>query len=75
MDKSNVRPIASELVDLDKSDECAACESFTTLLGDRLNGSMNIDLIDMIELCDEVEVQQKNQVSRTRYYCDNYITV
>lgn len=75
MDKRNVQPIASELVDLDKSDECVACESFTTVLSDRLNKSVDINLIDMIELCDEVEVKQKNQVSRTRYYCCNSITV
>lgn len=51
-------------VDLDRSIECAACEAFAAVFDDHINNnSLNIDDIDMIELCDEVEIIHKDQVS------------
>ncbi|VVC25407.1 Hypothetical protein CINCED_3A004152 [Cinara cedri] len=61
-DKRNLQSITFESVELDKSDECAACEAFTAVFSDRLNNnSVDIDLIDIIEFCDEVDVKHKNK--------------
>lgn len=55
----------TEPVDLDRSVECAACEAFATVFDDHINNnsnSLNIENIDMAELCDEVEIVHKDQV-------------
>jgi len=50
--------------ELDRSDSCAACEAFITVFEDRLtNDSINIDEIDLVELCNEVEITYKDQVN------------
>lgn len=55
--------ISTEPVDLDRSVECAACEAFATVFDDHINNnSLNIENIDMTELCDEVEIVHKDQV-------------
>lgn len=62
---NNIQPTTTttESVELDKSEECAACEAFITVFDDRLNNnSVKIDEIDIIELCDEVETTYKLQV-------------
>lgn len=52
-------------VELDSSAECAACEAIATAFDNSLNNMLNIDDLDMIELCDEIEIIHKNQVSTT----------
>jgi len=64
--KENVQPTKTptESVKLDESDECAACEAFVTVFGDRLNNDLaDINEIDIIELCYEVGTSYKDQVS------------
>jgi len=52
--------------ELDSSNSCAACEAFVTVFEDRLtNDSFNIDDLDLIELCNEVEIAHKDQVNTT----------
>lgn len=62
--KNNIQPTTTtESMELDKSDECAACEAFITVFDNRLNNnSVKIDEIDIIELCNEVETTYKLQV-------------
>ncbi|KAL4148278.1 hypothetical protein QTP88_002555 [Uroleucon formosanum] len=48
--------------ELDTSNSCAACEAFVAVFEDRLtNDSVTADEIDLIELCDEVEITHKDQ--------------
>jgi len=52
--------------ELDSSDSCAVCEAFVTVFEDRLtNDSVSVDEIDLIELCNEVEIAHKDQVNTT----------
>jgi len=54
--------------ELDTSNSCAACEAFVAVFEDRLtNDSVNADEIDLMELCNEVEVVHKDQVNTTIY--------
>jgi len=63
--KMNVQLTTTELSELDSSDSCTACEAFITVFEDRLaNDSVSVDDIDLIELCNEVEVVHKNQVNK-----------
>jgi len=62
--KKSVHLTTKEPAELDSSNSCAACEAFVTVFEDRLtNDSLSIDDIDLIELCDEVEVTHKDQVN------------
>jgi len=64
--KKIVHLTTTESAELDSSNSCAACEAFVTVFEDRLtNDSVNIDDIDMIELCNEVEIANKDQVNTT----------
>ncbi|XP_027843877.2 prosaposin isoform X2 [Aphis gossypii] len=60
--KKNVHLTTTESVELDKTDSCSACEAFITVFEDRLtNDSISIDEIDLVELCNEVEITYKDQ--------------
>lgn len=62
--KQILQPTTTKPAELDTSGECAACEAFVTVFNDRLNNkSVNIDEIDLMELCYEVEVNHKDQVN------------
>lgn len=64
MVKEMLWPTTTKPVELDTSSECAACEAFVTVFNDRLNNkSVNIDEIDLMELCNEVEIKHKDQVN------------
>ncbi|XP_008187613.1 uncharacterized protein LOC100169068 isoform X1 [Acyrthosiphon pisum] len=61
--KKIVHLTTTEPAELDSSNSCAACEAFVAVFEDRLtNDSVNIDDIDLIELCNEVEIAHKDQV-------------
>uniref|UniRef100_A0A2H8TIU9 Sulfated glycoprotein 1 n=1 Tax=Melanaphis sacchari TaxID=742174 RepID=A0A2H8TIU9_9HEMI len=60
LSKKNVK----ESVELDSSNSCAACEAFITVFEDRLtNDSVSVDDIDLIELCNEVDIASKDEVN------------
>jgi len=64
MPKNNVHLTTTKSVELDRTESCAACEAFITVFEDRLtNDSTSIDEIDLIELCNEVEITYKDQVN------------
>lgn len=68
--KQTIDPVKTNVqlatMDLDKSDECAACEAFVAVFENRLNNiSVKIDDIDIIELCYEVQVEYKEPVNIT----------
>jgi len=64
--KKNVYLTTTKPSELDSSDGCAACEAFMTVFEDRLtNDSVSVDDIDLIELCNEVEIAYKDQVNTT----------
>jgi len=53
----------TELAELDS---CAACKAFVTVFEDHLtNDSCSVEDIDLIELCNEVEIALKDQVNKT----------
>lgn len=63
MDKNNGLLSQTQLIELDNSDECMACETFVKVFDDRMsNDTLKIDEIDLNELCLEVDVQYKDQV-------------
>jgi len=62
--KKNVHLTTTESVELDSSNSCAACEAFITVFEDRLtNDSVSVDDLDLVELCNEVEVNYKDEVN------------
>jgi hypothetical protein len=59
-----MQPTTTKPVELDTSSECAVCEAFVSVFNDRLNNkSVNIDEIDLMELCYEVDIKHKEQVN------------
>ncbi|XP_060879577.1 prosaposin-like isoform X2 [Metopolophium dirhodum] len=60
--KKSVHLTTTEPAELDSSNSCAACEAFVTVFEDRLtNDSVSVDDMDLIELCNEVEIAHKDQ--------------
>lgn len=59
----DIHPIKS-LEEVDTSDECAACEAFTTVFGYRIyDRNVFIEEIDLTELCFETATKYENQVN------------
>lgn len=57
-----MQPTTTKPVELDTSSECTVCEAFVSVFNDRLNNkSVNIDEIDLMELCYEVDIKHKEQ--------------
>lgn len=64
MNKKNVLSTQAQSTELDNSDECITCEAFIKVFDVFMsNNTVNIDEIDLKELCLEVDVQYKDQVN------------
>lgn len=61
------KAVSTEPKKIDMTDECAACEAFAAVFGDRLsnNKTLKIEDIDLEEICYEVKVVYKEQVIAT----------
>jgi len=57
----------TEPKEVDKTDECTACEAFASVFGDRLssNKPIKIEDMDLVAICYEVETAYKEQVNTT----------
>lgn len=65
--KKNVHLTTTKPIELDSSESCTVCEAFITVFEDRLtNDSVNVDDIDLVELCNEIEIAHKDQVNTTK---------
>jgi len=61
----NIQPITmTESTELDKSDDCTACEAFISVFDDHLiNNTIEINKLNLIDLCDQVKTLHKDQVN------------
>lgn len=64
MIKKNQQPTTTEVVELDRSEECATCEAFAKVFDDHVNNNSDVtEEIDVVDLCDKVEIVYKDQVN------------